>query len=377
MVWGEVTVMSQRKEFVMLARTESRNFSELCKRFQISRKTGYKWLSRYERLGEIGLQDLSKTPKNSPNRTPRNMENLILKERRKHPAWGGRKLRVALQAQGHSLVPPPSTITHILHRHAQITPEESQKRKTFIRFEHELPNQLWQMDFKGHFPIKQKRCHPLTVLDDHSRFSLCLIACERETHDIVKNALIKTFRQYGLPDRMTMDNGSPWGDDAHNPFTRLTVWLIRIGVKVSHSRPYHPQTQGKDERFHRSLKAELLSRQHFNSFEQCQKSLDQWRDIYNLERPHEALNMKVPASRYRVSQNPFPEILPPIEYLSDDIVRKVDQSGRISFLNKDIRIGRPFIGEYVALRPAKEDGYFHVFYCHQKIKQFDFHLGDS
>ena len=160
------------------------------------------------------------------------------------------------------------------------------------------------MDFKGHFPVDGVRCHPVAVLGYHSRFSVCLRACPTERQNTVQEELSETFRRYGLPDRITMDNGSPWG--GKGDFTTLTVWLIRVGVAVSYSRPYHPQTQGKDERFHRTLQREVLSCYTFHNLDQVQQRFDIWRHVYNLERPHESLNMQVPASRYEPSQRCFP-----------------------------------------------------------------------
>ena len=235
---------------------------ELCRRFGISPTTGYKWLERFRVGGEAGLSDRPRRPQHSPGRTGSEIEEMVLKVRDTHPAWGGRKLRAWLSARGHELLPSPSTITAILRRHGRIDPSEGAKHRAWQRFEHLEPNQLWQMDFKGHFAMLEGRCHPLTVLDDHSRFSLGLEACGDERTQTVQQRLTRIFRRYGLPERMVMDNGAPWGHDADHHHTPLTVWLLRLGISVSHGRPYHPQTQGKDERFHRTLKAEVFAWRH-------------------------------------------------------------------------------------------------------------------
>ena len=193
------------------------------------------------------------------------------------------------------------------------------------------------MDFKGHLPIENSRCHPLTILDDHSRFALGLQACSDEKTQTVQQRLSAVFRLYGLPERMTMDNGSPWGGASEHFFTPLTAWLIRLGVRVSHSRPYHPQTQGKDERFHRTLKLELLRMHTFRHLDHAQSHFDTWRNTYNLERPHESLGMQVPASRYRPSPRSFPESLPPVEYDSKDVIRKVQEGGEIWFKSRPLQ----------------------------------------
>ena len=277
MPWKEVSTMSLKEEFVLLAGVEGANIRQLCRRFGISPKTAYKWLARFHQEGGAGLSERSRRPATSPTRTPDEVEVLVLQQREKHPAWGGRKLHAALVSQYPQLstsVPHPNTITDILRRHGRLhgpyTPTHNSH--TWRRFEHSSPNALWQMDFKGYFSTAaQGYCYPLTVLDDHSRFSVALKACPNEQRLTVQSHLIDIFRLYGLPARLTMDNGSPWGDGAC-PYTALTVWLMRLGVRVSHSRPYHPQTQGKDERFHRTMKAELCVQQGvYKDIEQCQR----------------------------------------------------------------------------------------------------------
>ena len=203
---------------------------------------------------------------------------------------------------------------------------QSVKHTPYVRFERPSPNELWQMDFKGHFVMHHDRCHPFTLLDDHSRFNLALRACANEQGNTVQDRLTHVFRRYGLPQAMLMDNGSPWGSDSAHPFTPLTVWLMQLGISVHHSRPYHPQTLGKLERFHRSLKSELLTGRTFTDLPHCQRAFDTWRDFYNLERPHYALDLDTPVSRYTPSGKTFPETLPAIDYAPDDHVRSVDVS---------------------------------------------------
>lgn len=367
MPWKEVSVMSQRRDFVVLANTDNTNMRELCRRFNISPTTAYKWLDRYRRDGESGLADRSRRPRHSPRKTKADKEQLIIELRRKHPAWAGRKLRQRLIQLKHQDLPCPSTIQAILKRNQLIDPQESQKHKPFQRYEKAAPNELWQMDFKGEFKLAQGHCYPLTILDDHSRFALAVEACAKNTTVITQNALIKVFRRYGLPDWITCDNGAPWGSGCRGHFTQLCIWLIRLGVGISHSRPHHPQTQGKDERFHRTLAAEVLRYQCADTLAQWQQHFDTWREVYNHERPHEALAMQVPASRYRASGRAYPEQLPAIEYGPADIVRKVRHVGHIKYLGRDYHIGSAFYGLYVALRPTTKDGIFDVFFCQQKL----------
>lgn len=370
MPWQEASAMSLREEFVMLATQDGVKMRELCRRFDISPKTGYKWLDRYQREGWAGLADRSRRPHSSPSATSAELEKKIV-QLRGNRSWGGRKLRRRLQDLGYRDLPSASTITAILHRHGLIEPEASQQARAYSRFEYEAPNQLWQMDFKGHFATGTGRCHPLTALDDHSRFNLILHACRDERGATVQAILADTFRRYGVPERLLVDNGAPWGNDAQHRLTPLTAWLIRLGVIVIHSRPYHPQTVGKDERFHLTLDVELIRFRHFHDLRECQYHFGRWRDIYNLERPHESLGMDVPAQHYQPSPRPFPETLPSIEYAPDDIVRKVQQGGFLSFQGHVFRISKALRGYPVALRPTRDDGTYSVYFCHQKVSEID------
>ena len=371
MPWQEVSTVSLRQEFVMLATAEGAKVRALCRRYTISPKTGYKWLARYRRQGRAGLTDRSRRPAYSPTRTSPALEQAVLAVRAAHPVWGARKLRAVLQAAGHSALPSPSTVTAILRRHGQLPPQADTPPRAWQRFEHDAPNRLWQMDFKGHFALLAGRCHPLTVLDDHSRFAIGLQACGDQTGVTVQARLTACLRRYGLPEALLVDNGPPWGSDAAHPHTPLTAWLLRLGVRVLHTRPYHPQTQGKDERFHRTLKAEVVGTRVLRDLAHCQREFDRWRDVYNLERPHDALGLAVPASRYRASPRAFPEVLPPIEYGPGDLVRKVAEGGELSYRNRTFRVGKAFRGYPVALRPTLVDGVFDVFFCHQQVAQIN------
>jgi transposase InsO family protein len=357
----------------MLANSDNANIRQLCRRFGISPTTAYKWLGRYQSDGLDGLKDQSRRPKNSPCRSSDEVEQAVVKLRQKHPTWGGRKLRARLEALQEPEIPSASTITAILHRHQLITPEASQEHKPWIRFEHPHPNDLWQMDFKGDFALEKGRCFPLTVLDDHSRFATGLVACGNKITETVQAALTMIFRLYGLPYRMNMDNGVPWCAVVRDRryWTQLSVWLLRLGIQVSFSRPHHPQTNGKDERFHRTLKLELLRDHAWRTFAQCQPEFDRWRDIYNCERPHEALGLATPISRYEPSIRAFPERLPPIDYPPGEIVRKVEVTGQIKFQNRKLFVGEAFRGLHVALRHTTIDGLFEVLFLHQKIASLD------
>jgi transposase InsO family protein len=375
MPWKESTVLDQRREFVNLALSEDANIRFLCRRFGISGKTGYKWLNRYGEGDVSALQDRSRRPHNSPNRSTASMEQAVLAVREAHPAWGGRKIRAWLsqfgwcgKGRGRHPLPSPSTITAILHRCGAIDPVESSKHMPWQRFEAPVPNDLWQMDFKGHFPLLNRlRCHPLTVVDDHSRYALGVDACVGETKEIVQPHLTRLFRTYGLPRCILCDNGQPWGTRDEYRYTKLTVWLIRLGIAVSHSRVCHPETLGENERFNQTLLTELISTKTFTDLDDCQRHFDQWRMLYNFERPHETLGMAVPASRYQPSPRELPDPLPPIQYNSCDIVRKVQGKGEIFFRGRVFIVSRAFAGYPVALRPTSTDGLFNVHFCSQQI----------
>jgi hypothetical protein len=197
------------------------------------------------------------------------------------------------------------------------------------------------------------------------------MACANQQMETVQEHLCRTFRRYGLPHRILADNGCPWGSCGNEAYTKLEVWLIRLGVNVSHSRVCHPQTLGKDERFHRTLKAEVLSQHILTNLGQCQYRFDLWRDIYNLERPHEALQMAVPATRYQPSPRSFTDLLPSIEYGPDDIVRKVQAKGEFSFRNQLFKVGKAFAGLPIALRPTLTDGSYDVFLSWKRIAQIN------
>jgi transposase InsO family protein len=371
MPFHEVCRMDTRLEFVMLASVEGANVRKLCRRFGVSPTTGYKWLERWRLEGKAGLQELSRRPRNSPSRSAAVAEDAVLSVRTEHPAWGGRKIARRLKDLGHEGVPAPSTVTAILKRHGVEVGRFGGGSSAFTRFERARPNELWQMDFKGHVALQAGRLHPLTVLDDHSRFSVTLAACVNERTDTVRQHLIVAFRRYGLPESLITDNGSPWGDGPGSPFTPLGVWLIEQGIKISHSRPYHPQTMGKDERFHRSLKAEVLSAPPFADIAAAERAFERWRNVYNTQRPHEALDLAVPASRYQPSPRDYVETIAPFEYAPGDIVRRVQQGGHVSLLGRAIKVPKAFRGKAVAFRPTADDGIFDVVFRTQRIATID------
>jgi transposase InsO family protein len=349
--------MSLRLEFVGLAGHPEANVRELCRQWKISPTTAYKWLDRHRSGGTEALADRPRRPRQSPRQTARELEAVVVALRREQ-------------------LPAASTITGILHRHGLIAPAASRSRQATQRFERPGPNQLWQMDFKGHFAMASGRCHPLTVLDDHSRFNLVLEACADERETTVQRALIAAFERYGLPAAILCDNGPPWGGTG-TEHTALSVWLLRLGVGVCHGRAYHPQTQGKEERFHRTLLTEVIQRGGWSGCPHVQKGFDDWRPVYNCERPHEALDLATPVSRYRPSQRPYPSQLPAMEYAPEVDVRQVDCTGHISYRSRPWKVGRGFIGQPVGVRPTAVDGVREIIFATRVIKTIDLRLNTN
>jgi transposase InsO family protein len=371
MPWREVSIVEQRREFVRFALQEGANRRELCRQFGISPQTAYKWLERFAQ-GEGRLADRSRRPHTSPGRCDGLIEALALEVRDAHPAWGARKIARCLAREGHA-VPAVSTVHAILRRHGRVVPPAGVPGQPYKRFEKEAPNLLWQMDFKGHMPLADgASCHPLTMVDDHSRFALCLAACADEQGRTVQTHLEATFRRYGLPEAMFVDNGGPWGFTLAEPWTRLCVWLLKLGVGVIHSRPYHPQSRGKNERFHRTLKSEVFAFERFRDLAAVQRALDRWRAIYNLERPHEGIGLEVPASRYRPSQRAMPDRLPQIEYDDHEITRAVSTTkAYVSFKGRLWKVPQAFCGERLAIRQLSIDGRYGVFFAARQIATID------
>lgn len=379
----EETTMQLKQEFVKLADQPNSNMSQLCRRYNISRPTGYKWLSRYQTDGLDGLVECSRRPKSSPNKTPKAVEDQVVDARGNDRGWGPRKLRYHLieQAKDGQIavdpdqIPSASTIGRILERRGLLeAPEDSSRQGPWQRFERANPNELWQMDFKGEFRLDSAPwCYPLTIIDDHSRFALALEACRNQRLQTVKDRLQAVFGRYGLPEAILCDNGNPWGSPVRFPdgkphYTRLAVWLIRLDVAIKYSRPNHPQSKGKNERFNGTLVAELLRFENFNTFEEAQQAMSNWRKRYNTVRPHEALDMDRPAEHYKLSNVELPTELPPVKYGPDDLTRKVSAKGRISFQGQVFRVGKAFEGHRVALRASSQRDQYKIYFCNQHIR---------
>lgn len=369
-----VTVMEQRLAFVLRATVEGANIRALCREFGISPDTVYRLRAAYRAEGSAGLRDRSRRPATSPAQTSPEIEAQVLAVRAVHPTWGGRKIHAWMRDQAGIAHPPaPSTITGILRRHDLLRGPRTGVPRAFQRFERAAPNELWQMDFIGHAPLTAGgRVHPLTVIDDHSRFLLALVACAHERNVGVQEILIACFRNVGLPAAILADHGPAWGSSHRGSFSRLEAWLLRLGVPVIHGRPLHPQTQGKVERSNQTIQQDIAAEWGpLVNLAQAQAIFDRFRACYNTERPHEALGMAVPAIRYVPSPRPYPEILPEPVYAADDVVCRVHQHGAIWFQQRTVQISEALAGQAVGVRPTAVDGVHIVRYCQRQMAIID------
>lgn len=360
MSWETKTVMEQRNEFIIAASAEDANISELCREFGISRKTGHKWIKRTE-MG-LPLCDQSRRPHRQPSKTASEVEQKIIEMRLAHPAWGGKTIRAALEAAGVEGLPSAKTCCNIIKRSGLIDPAESAKHTAFQRFAKEHCNEMWQTDFKGDFLLGNGiRCYPLTILDDHSRFSIRIEPKTSATG--VKDSFIQAFQEYGLPNSVLSDNGAQFAG-AHRGISQFERFLMDLDIVPIHGRPIHPQTQGKIERFHRTLKKEALGITPTN-MEEARMRLDNWRWVYNEVRPHHALGMKTPSSIYIPSTRPYYE---PKPYVYDEGAKliKVNNWGYIRFGPMQLFLSEAMANLHVEIRFDENDT-FSILYRNYKI----------
>lgn len=366
MPWGEKTVEELRESFLKEWEQHTDNTSALCRKYSISRKTAYKWIKRFQN-GE-SLLDASRRPKTFPSKTNSETEEVILAMRKENPAWGAKKISDVLEKKELHM-PSIRTVNNILKRNGCITLEESRKHTPYKRFEKEKCNELWQSDFKGDFALKDgSRCFPLTVLDDHSRFSLGVDAKSRMTG--VKDSFETIFRKYGMPDTLLTDNGACFAG-FKGGYNQFEVWLMRLGILPIHGRPMHPQTQGKIERFHRTMKAELLKHEIFNDLPEAQTRLNLWREKYNDIRPHEALMMKTPSQVYTASSHTFPDVLPEVMFSDGGHFCKVNNWGYLRFQKHQVYMSEAFADTYLQLRALPDDKIFQVCFGTFVVAHFD------
>lgn len=372
--WQTREIVDQRVEFVVRAQAGLESLSTLCREYGISRPTGYLWLKRYTEKKTINaLVEQSRRPKASPQKTLRRLENRVIKLR-KETGWGAKKIHALLTSNERRLV-AVRTINRIIDRNGLILPSQ-RKSLALKRFEREKPNQLWQMDFKGEFRTTRPFCFPLTLLDDHSRFLIGIYSLKGTKTELVDNSLIHAFENYGIPEAILTDHGCPWwSTHSEHGLTRLSISLIKQGIRLYYSGFGHPQTQGKIERFHRTLNQEMNRLGHPKTFAKWQNIFQQFRDVYNHKRPHEALAMNVPASRYQPSQKAYNPNPKPWEYPNGALVLRVDSSGCIRYKTKQLFISHCLLGEQVRV-DSTNNGLL-VSYRHMVIREVNHKTGEG
>lgn len=364
MPWETKTVMEQRKAFVAAVENNEGSISALCRAYGISRKTGYKWLKRAAEGQQ--LCDQSRCPHLQPSKTARETEQLILDVRASNPSWGGRKIKAVLEAAGCEGIPSAKTCGNILKRCGCIDPQESRKHTPYQRFEREECNQLWQTDFKGDFLLGDgTRCFPLTILDDHSRYGLRVEA--KSSASGVKESFIQTFQEFGLPDAILSDNGAQFSG-FRGGYTQFERFLMDLDIEPIHGRIMHPQTQGKIERFHRTLKQEALQTIPEN-LAAAERLFREWLWRYNELRPHCALQMKPPASVYQPSRREYFEPKP-YEYDQGARLVKVNNWGYLRFGSVQVYLSETMKDTRLEIRPTDNDSFL-VIYRNYKIALVD------
>lgn len=348
MPWRTTDIMEQRIRFVVRASAAGRNLSALCREFEVSRPTGYRWLQRYKEAGRVeGLRERSRRPQRSPCRTPAEVEEQVEAQHRRHYGCGAKKLQVHLAAAGIDL--PVITIHRILRRRGLLRQGESLPTATG-RFEYAAPNELWQMDAKGPMGRGAVSCVPLTVLDDHSRYVVSLTPLTGTQGAPVHAALVRAFETYGLPVGMLMDHGTPWWSTTNGyGLTWLSVALIEQGIRLHWSGIRHPQTQGKVERFHRTLQEAMDFVGVPERWELWPDQLARFRQHYNEERPHEALGMQPPAARYRPSPRPYQPHPPEWIYDAGAPVRRLSSHGCLCWQSQYYFVCEALAGRFVQL----------------------------
>lgn len=369
MPWENRSVMKMREEFVKRVLAEEKSISALCREYGISRPTGYKWIERYREGQE--LIDRSRRP-NAIRYIQAETEQMIVTYRQEHPAIGALKIRRILENKGYTELPCVKTINSILKRNGMISKEASQAAMPFKRFEKEYANELWQADFKGHFTMTNgERCHPLNILDDHSRFNLCCEPMQTESFKEIKPVLIRVFEAYGMPKMLLCDNGNPWGTSQSTGYTKFEVWMMELGILTIHGRPLHPQTQGKEERFNNSMKKELLNHTTITDQEDARMKFSAYRQFYNAERPHRALNMDTPAQHYQRSEREYTAQIPVWEYPEGCELRRIKGTGFLTWKGQGYFLSEALAGKEIALKKSQEQGCYKLLFRQFQIGRID------
>ena len=374
MPWKIVKTMDQKIQFIADWQLQNFSLTDLCQKFGISRPTGYKLLERYEQLGIEGLKEQSRAPKNCPHRTPKEILNLIIQEKLKNRKRGPRKIRAQLNRQHPGLdLPAISTISYWLKKEGLV--EKRKKRLHVPAYTQpfnkcQTPNDVWSIDYKGQFYMKNNHvCYPLTVSDNYSRFLLGCKALAGPRYNPTRRYLEHIFREYGLPDAIRNDNGTPFASKCIGGLSRLSIWFIQQGIIPERIEKGCPQENGRHERMHRTLKNDVLNQKAKNHKEQ-QKIFDMFKHDYNSYRPHEALNDQVPSDYYKKSNRPYIEHPHPPEYGYEYKVRRVRQSGDIKLMGRMFYIAELLAGQPVGLKEIA-DGIWQLQYSFYVLGSVD------
>ena len=365
MPWRETSPMDQRTRFIADHLRETQTITELCDRYGVSRKTGYKWIDRYLRLGPAGLEERSRRPHRAPNQTADEIVAAILEARHRHPVWGGKKLRALLQRRHPRwTLPGRSTVCDILRRHG-LVPTRRQRRRlghpgkpTTIMG---APNAVWCADYKGQFKTGDGRyCYPLTVTDGFSRYLLGCQGLGSTAGAEAQPVFTRLFKEYGLPLRIRTDNGVPFATTTLARLSKLSAWWVRLGILPEFIEPGRPDQNGRHERMHRTLKA-ATTRPAAGSLGAQQRRFNAFREEFNHVRPHEALAQQTPATCYHPSPRPMPDRLAPLEYPDRFEVRYVSANGGIRWNHRWVNVSTVCVGEYVGLEEI-DDGIWNVYF---------------
>jgi putative transposase len=352
--------MDERLRFVRDAQRDHFTMSELCARYGVSRRIGYKWLARYDAEGRAGLVDRPHTPRHCPHKIPPAMEELLILERVAHPHWGARKLLAVLRRAHPRLRswPAASTVADLLSRRGLVQKRRSRRAAVHpgvVRPVTVAPNDLWTADFKGQFRTGDgKYCYPLTIADLHTRYLLCCRGTLSTQTVSAKPIFERTFRAYGLPVAIRTDNGVPFATQAIHGISYLNVWWMRLGIQHQRIRPGCPQENGAHERMHRTLKRQAIKPVRASCTAQ-QKNFDAFQREYNDERPHERLNQETPASQYQHSARPYPERLPVLEYPAHFLVKKITTGGTFRFRERLLYLANALVDQHIGLEET-DDG---------------------
>jgi len=373
MSWKGVTVMDQRVRFISEYLNAYFPFTELCTQFEISRKTGYKWVNRYEEFGAEGLSDKSRKPHHCPHQTEEEIVQDILRARTKHPSWGPKKLLEIISGRHPDWgLPAISTTADLLKRKGLIPPGKRRLRRKHPgcpKTTTNAPNDIWTADYKGHFKMRNGLyCYPLTVCDMHSRYLLGCEAHEAISLKSSKGHFTRLFKEYGLPERIRTDNGVPFASSAIARLSALSVWWIKLGVYPEQIEPGKPQQNGKHERMHLTLKKEATIPPEKDLTAQ-QERFDRFRKEYNHERPHEALDMKTPSEVYQASERKMPKKMRAYDYPLHVEVRRVSRNGGIRWKHLWVNVSQTLMEEYIGFEEI-EDGVHNVYFYDILIGRF-------